>query len=79
MLASTAEPPHTTVYLACRVHFPGLGEEEGRYFTYKDSEQTEEGVGWGRWFQDNSHYLYRLLSYENLMPPLIQQEVELKQ
>lgn len=47
MLASTAEPPHTTVYLACRVHFPGLGEEEGRYFTYKDSEQTEEGVGWG--------------------------------
>ena len=47
MLASTAEPPHTTVYLACRVHFPGLGEEDGRYFTYKDSEQTEEGVGWG--------------------------------
>ena len=39
----------------------------------------EERVGWGRWFQDNSHYLYRLLSYENLMPPLIQQEVELKQ
>ena len=45
VLASVAEPPQRTVCLVCWVHFPGLGEEEGKYFTCKDGEQTEEGWG----------------------------------